>query len=82
MQLHAFAQLLMDHPEYKSQGMASSEDPVRLVLLGGARHQDDLDRVESLRALAKELDIQVGELYRQICCYLLTVHVRTKSRSL
>ncbi|KAF8123271.1 UDP-Glycosyltransferase/glycogen phosphorylase [Boletus edulis] len=56
-QLHAFAQLLMGHPEYKTQDRAS-KDPVRLVLLGGARHQDDLDRVETLRALAKELDIQ------------------------
>ncbi|KAH0832377.1 glycosyltransferase family 4 protein [Lanmaoa asiatica] len=57
-QLRAFAQLLMDHPEYKTRGVGSSQDSVRLVLLGGARHQDDLDRVESLRALAKELDIQ------------------------
>ncbi|KAF8547294.1 glycosyltransferase family 4 protein [Imleria badia] len=56
-QLYAFAQLLMDHPEYKTQE-GSGRDPVRLVLLGGARHQDDLDRVESLRALAKDLDIQ------------------------
>ena len=48
----------MDHPEYKTQD-GSSKDSIRLVLLGGARHQDDLDRVESLRALAKELDIQV-----------------------
>ncbi|KAN0088030.1 glycosyltransferase family 4 protein [Tylopilus felleus] len=56
-QLHAFAQLLTDHPEYKTKE-GSSKDPVRLVLLGGARHQDDLDRVESLRALATELDIQ------------------------
>jgi len=37
----------------------SSKDPVLLVLLGGARHQGDLDRVGSLRSLAKELDIQV-----------------------
>ncbi|KAG9308815.1 mannosyltransferase [Chiua virens] len=57
-QLHAFAQLLMDHPEYKTQGNDLHKNTVRLVLLGGARHQDDLDRVESLRALAKELDIQ------------------------
>ncbi|KAI9566213.1 glycosyltransferase family 4 protein [Boletus coccyginus] len=56
-QLHAFAQLLMDHPEYKTP-VGSSKDPVLLVLLGGARHQGDLDRVESLRSLAKELDIQ------------------------
>lgn len=48
----------MDHPEYKTRE-GSSKDPVRLVLLGGARHQDDLNRIESLRALAKDLDIQV-----------------------
>lgn len=58
-QLRAFAQLLLDHPEYRTQGASSSQDSVQLVLLGGARHQDDLDRVESLRDLAKELDIQV-----------------------
>ncbi|KAF9220277.1 glycosyltransferase family 4 protein [Gyrodon lividus] len=57
-QLHAFAQLLMDHSEYKVPEGGSNHDAVRLVLLGGARHQDDLDRVESLRALAKELGIQ------------------------
>lgn len=55
----------MDHPEYKTQGVGSSQDPVQLVLLGGARHQNDLNRVESLRALAKELDIQVYELCKQ-----------------
>jgi len=58
-QLRAFAQLLSDHPEYRMQGASSGQDSaIRLVLLGGARHQDDLDRVESLRTLAKELDIQ------------------------
>lgn len=53
----------MDHPEYKTRD-DSDQDSVQLVLLGGVRHQDDLDRVESLRALAKELDIQVYALYR------------------
>ncbi|KAF9242562.1 mannosyltransferase [Melanogaster broomeanus] len=57
-QVQAFAQLLMEHPEYKVPENGSNEDVVRLVLLGGARHQDDLDRVESLRALAKELGVQ------------------------
>lgn len=42
----------MDYPEYRST--------VRLVLLGGARNKDDLERVESLRALAAELDVDVG----------------------
>ncbi|KAH7885011.1 mannosyltransferase [Phlebopus sp. FC_14] len=55
-QLHALAQLLMDHPEYKSSD--TNGDSVRLVLLGGARHKDDLDRVEALRALGKELGIE------------------------
>ncbi|KIJ15033.1 glycosyltransferase family 4 protein [Paxillus involutus ATCC 200175] len=57
-QLHAFTQLLADHPEYKVPENGLNHDAVRLVLLGGARHQDDLDRVESLRVLAKELGIQ------------------------
>lgn len=48
-QLRSFAQLLMDYPEYRST--------VRLVLLGGARNKDDLERVESLGALAAELDV-------------------------
>ncbi|KAI6039650.1 glycosyltransferase family 4 protein [Pisolithus marmoratus] len=53
-QLRAFAQLLMDHPEYKK---SSPNSEVRLVLLGGARNAGDLDRVERLRSLATELDI-------------------------
>ncbi|KAI6027795.1 glycosyltransferase family 4 protein [Pisolithus microcarpus 441] len=52
-QLRAFAQLLMDHPEYKSL----PKDEVRLVLLGGARNSGDLDRVGRLRSLASDLDI-------------------------
>ena len=54
----------MDHPEYKAQKSGLSQESIRLVLLGGARHQEDINRVESLRALAKELDIQVHELCR------------------
>ncbi|KIM53165.1 glycosyltransferase family 4 protein [Scleroderma citrinum Foug A] len=49
-QLPSFAQLLMDHPEYRST--------VRLVLLGGARNQEDMERVSSLGALATELDVE------------------------
>lgn len=46
----------MDHPEYRSM----SESAVRLVLLGGARNKDDLERVGRLRSLANELDVDVG----------------------
>ena len=54
-QLRALAHLLREHPEYKS----SSEDGVRLVLIGGSRNADDAARVEGLRALAKELSVEV-----------------------
>ena len=43
----------MDHPEYRST--------VRLVLLGGARNQEDMARVSSLGALATELDVEVAQ---------------------
>lgn len=52
-QLRAFAQLLMDHPEYKY----SPTSKVHLVLLGGARNAGDLARVGKLRSLASEFDI-------------------------
>ncbi|KAG6337390.1 hypothetical protein ID866_1713 [Astraeus odoratus] len=57
-QLRAFAQLLMDHPEYKATSTTTSKNVVRLVLLGGARNENDLDRVESLRTLASELAVE------------------------
>ena len=60
-QLRALAHLLREHPEYKS----SSEDGVRLVLIGGSRNADDAARVEGFRALAKELDVEVtAKAYR------------------
>ena len=34
---------------------------VKLVLIGGSRNADDAARVEALRLLAKELQIEVGE---------------------
>ncbi|OCH87325.1 mannosyltransferase [Obba rivulosa] len=52
-QLHAFHKLLESHPEYRTP-----EKRVRLVLLGGSRNADDATRVEGLKALAKELDIE------------------------
>ena len=54
-QLHAFKQLLASHPEYGKPGNAH----VRLVLVGGSRNAEDAARVEGLRALAKELGIEV-----------------------
>ena len=54
-QLRAFHRLLETHPEYKGQGPSS----VKLVLVGGSRNVGDATRVEDLRMLAKELDIQV-----------------------
>ena len=54
-QLHAFSQLLKSHPEY----LAGKEKAVKLVLIGGSRNADDAARVEGLRALSKELKIEV-----------------------
>lgn len=35
------------------------KDQIKLVLLGGSRNAGDAARVEGLRALAKELEIEV-----------------------
>ncbi|EGN97922.1 glycosyltransferase family 4 protein [Serpula lacrymans var. lacrymans S7.3] len=53
-QLYAFRELLKMHPSYGMKG----DEEVRLVLLGGSRNDEDAARVEALRRLAKELDIQ------------------------
>ncbi|ETW82230.1 glycosyltransferase family 4 protein [Heterobasidion irregulare TC 32-1] len=76
-QLRALAHLLREHPEYKS----SSEDRVRLVLIGGSRNADDAARVESLRALAKELGVEdhvefaVNAPYSDMLSYLARASV-------
>ncbi|TIA86659.1 hypothetical protein E3P99_03621 [Wallemia hederae] len=48
-QIHAFKDLLDSHAQHKD---------AKLILLGSARNQDDLDRVDSLKLLAKSLDIE------------------------
>ncbi|THH09846.1 hypothetical protein EW145_g1732 [Phellinidium pouzarii] len=48
-QLLALSELLKSHPEYC--------ETVKLVMVGGCRNEEDAARVESLRALAKELNI-------------------------
>jgi len=53
-QLQAFSILLNSHTEYKDTGAS----PLRLVLIGGCRNADDAARVDSLRALARELMIE------------------------
>jgi hypothetical protein len=49
MQLEIFARAIQRDPDNEYQ----------LFLIGGARNQDDLDRVESLRQEAKNLGIEV-----------------------
>jgi len=49
-QLRAVHELFSQHPEYRSR-------PVKLVLIGGARGDEDGARVVSLRSLAGELEI-------------------------
>ncbi|KAH8114787.1 glycosyltransferase family 4 protein [Phellopilus nigrolimitatus] len=48
-QLYALFELLKQHPEHRQT--------VKLVMVGGCRNNEDAARVESLRALAKELEI-------------------------
>jgi len=50
-QLTAFRRLLTAYPQH-------SEENVKLVLLGGSRNAGDASRIEGLRRLAKELDIE------------------------
>ena len=53
-QLLAFGRLLANHPDMKNGPLA-----IKLVLVGGCRNKEDRARVDSLRSLAKELDILV-----------------------
>lgn len=53
-QLYALHQLLQKYPEH-----FEGAKKVELVLIGGSRNAEDAARVESLRALAKELKIEV-----------------------
>lgn len=57
-QLHALHELSKTHPEYFRGG----KEQVKLVLVGGSRNAEDAARVEGLRALAKDLDIEVRVL--------------------
>jgi alpha-1,2-mannosyltransferase len=52
----------MVHPEYAN----SDNKQVKLVLVGGCRNAEDATRVEGLRALAKELKIDVSNPH----CYI------------
>ena len=64
-QLHAFHQLLERFPEYRKGGPA----PAELVLVGGSRNAADAERVDNLRALAKELGIEV-RVHLLLCSHL------------
>lgn len=54
-QLEAFAILLKEHPE-----MRGGEEGVKLVIMGGVRDEGDQQRLEGLKKLAAELNIQVS----------------------
>jgi len=57
-QLRSFAKLLQIHPEY-----ASGPDSVRLVLIGGSRNAGDAARVDALRELSRQLEIEVRRVF-------------------
>ncbi|EAL18406.1 hypothetical protein CNBJ3290 [Cryptococcus deneoformans B-3501A] len=52
-QLEAFAILLKEHPE-----MREGEEGVKLVMMGGVRDEGDQQRLEGLKKLATELNIE------------------------
>ena len=58
-QLLSLDRLRKTHPEY----FVAGKDQIKLVLLGGSRNDGDAARVERLRALAKELEIEVRPRY-------------------
>ncbi|KAF5360868.1 hypothetical protein D9756_004945 [Leucocoprinus leucothites] len=55
-QLRAFAELLSCYPEHTRN--IGTRDPVKLVLIGGSRNEEDAQRVAGLRQLARELKIE------------------------
>ena len=59
-QLVALSSLLNSHPEYRNP-------PVKMVLMGGSRNAADAERVEQLRALVKELHLEVGRASETAC---------------
>lgn len=64
-QLLALSSLLESHPEYR-------DPPIKMVLMGGSRNAGDAERVEQLRALAKELCIEVGSASEILIGWILS----------
>lgn len=54
-QIHAIAHLFKEHPEYRSGAQR-----VKLVMMGGARDRGDEQRLEGLKRLAAELNVQAS----------------------
>ncbi|KAG7365563.1 glycosyltransferase [Nitzschia inconspicua] len=57
LQLEAMSRLLTNHPELRSD-CDNPSDPVQLVLIGSCRNEADQTRLQELKHLAKQLDLQ------------------------
>ncbi|KDQ62112.1 glycosyltransferase family 4 protein [Jaapia argillacea MUCL 33604] len=68
-QLRAFAHLLDAHPEYRE-----GKEGVKLVLVGGARDEADLGRVEGLKKLARELGVEAQTTFILNAPYSTVLH--------
>ncbi|KAG7345894.1 glycosyltransferase [Nitzschia inconspicua] len=55
LQLEAMSRLLTNHPELRSD---NPSDPVQLVLIGSCRNEADQTRLQELKDLAKQLDLE------------------------
>jgi|ERR1700722_853006 len=71
--LYALHELLTRYPEHRS-----SKNRVKLLLVGGVRNEDDAARVQELRLLAEQLDVQVSlSLHKSHspCCRLTFLQI-------
>ncbi|TFY51958.1 hypothetical protein EVG20_g10766 [Dentipellis fragilis] len=61
-QLRALSELLRNYPQYRAP-FTGIDGGVKLVLIGGSRNDGDAARIEGLRQLAKDLDIEVHLMF-------------------
>ncbi|KIM30104.1 glycosyltransferase family 4 protein [Serendipita vermifera MAFF 305830] len=75
-QIQAFALLFKAHPELfvSEENKNGSAAGLKLVLLGSARHKEDLERVEVLKKLAKDLGIESHVEFRLNAPYSELLH--------
>ncbi|PVZ99704.1 hypothetical protein BB558_004263 [Smittium angustum] len=82
LQIESFAKFLENCPEFKiskeNENQKENDSSVKLIIMGGARNSADMERVEKLKLLSKQLDVSdqvefiVNASYPEICDQLQT----------